>query len=776
MDRLRKIVKQAIDASTMADADELQSLIQGEIGKEYRRPLFDTVDNYGAISGGSGLWDHKALEPVTNMQDAVLEREALRRFTILDNVPYTAPLQAARDLFSKVDLPDLASRALVNIRESDAPVRQTKLITIVYRDAGIGLTAAAIPNTIFGLASSKKNVSWQQGAFGIGGKTTYRNARRVIVISRRAPEALAGGEDRIAIAVLQWHFSGKTQTASYLVTAPWTSRGDDPPVFSVPATAFADFQPGTQLSLISYGVEHIWVGTRLGDDRSFDTLLNTRLFDPVLPTRFHHFEQRESPANLRGLRKRLDDNPGKPARPHGKETLPFSAGGTTYHLPISFWAFAGPSEASDQRRRFVSREHVVCFTSNGQVHHHLSQADFQHKIPTLKKLADRIFIVIEADELPIELRSTLFTSDRSAFMRTADALRLEEQVNAFIREWQTLRDLNGELIRESLSKAQDGRSTLSLARELGRAFKGIGFGGALTNKGTPTAASSIERQQIELLNDPTYIDGPASVRAEVGGVKFIQYVIDAKDGFIPERAQLSVSVGPECGLSSKEITVGQLSKGRIRVAVSIPEYAPEAQCTLSLSVSNWLLAAGGVGPELRFETVVQTHSATDMPARPQPTVGKSTQESAAGGDLIPVIWTGCDAETSWTPATIGAVELMSGEAIATARPEYAELSSLGGREIHALMLNRDFSSFKKYISATARETTDKTTDKRRDRYAVAVGTGLMNFEIEHKKLSKAGKPISNDVVSLAHRSIAAAVLADMRAYDQLANEAGVANA
>ena len=48
----------------------------------------------------SGSYDHKALEPVTNMQDALMERLAAAKFSHLSAVPYATPEEAARELLS----------------------------------------------------------------------------------------------------------------------------------------------------------------------------------------------------------------------------------------------------------------------------------------------------------------------------------------------------------------------------------------------------------------------------------------------------------------------------------------------------------------------------------------------------------------------------------------------------------------------------------------------------------------------------------------------------
>jgi hypothetical protein len=83
-----RIVKAALEAITVDDANAVYELIVKAIGADYRRPLFDTVDNYGAVTGGSGSYDHKAIEPVTNMHDTVLELAALRKHGSHAAVPY----------------------------------------------------------------------------------------------------------------------------------------------------------------------------------------------------------------------------------------------------------------------------------------------------------------------------------------------------------------------------------------------------------------------------------------------------------------------------------------------------------------------------------------------------------------------------------------------------------------------------------------------------------------------------------------------------------------
>ena len=91
--------------------------------------------------------------------------------------------------------------ATVEFYEFDPVARDTHRLTVAFRDHGCGITPAYSSRSIFALGSSHKNeLSWEQGAFGLGGRTTYRNAQAVIVVTCRDPRFLRPGEeDRITV-------------------------------------------------------------------------------------------------------------------------------------------------------------------------------------------------------------------------------------------------------------------------------------------------------------------------------------------------------------------------------------------------------------------------------------------------------------------------------------------------------------------------------------------------------------------------------------------------
>lgn len=766
---VRTIIEKAIQARTLEQAEEVENLIEAEVGDRYQRPIGDRWNNFGVIAGGGGSYDHKIIENVTNMQDAVLERAAISEFGSYDKVPYVSPREAAENLLRDIN----GDEVVVEFYESDPPTRENRRITPVFRDRGCGMTADQIPSTIFALGSPhKENINWLQGAFGLGGETTYRNAEAVVLVTRRAPEFLRQQEDdRIAVAVVLWEEHGKGKGAYYLVTSPWNNPGDSADPFSVPANVFPEFEPGTHLALISYGVEGYHRARGGGDEKSFEAVLNTRIFEPLTPVQFSNKiipgrEQRRD--NLKGLKKRLEDNPSQNRR-EGNDTLPFHIDGTTYHLPISFHVFSKRGEAGE-RRNFVAYDHALVFTSNGQTHYHWSPNSFRYKTK-LNKLYDRIFVVVETDELPIKVRTDLFTADRAQLMRNHVAVQLEDAVCGFLNEWEELKNINSELIRKAIMSRGDSRSTINIARQISRALtmRGFSLGGRGRSSGGPNPPGGSARA-IELFNDPTVLEGPAHVKAEDGKTKFITYTLNAIDDFLPRRGELSVKCShPE--IKEREITVGTLRGGRLRVSIAVPSEAETDIFEIEVSLIDWLKATGGIGEPLFCTTefeIVPNGTLRRQGSGEQPGTGGGQE-----GNLVPLLWKSHEERDDWDKTTVGDVELVPAAYLAEAATEYAELSRLGDQDIPTLILNQHYYGLKRYLGARAPNLTDDGLRQARDRYAVGVGVGLCLLYKESEKGRLLGTPPPEEWLKASKEALARSTLSMMPAFDELAREAGI---
>ena len=757
------IVQKALDARTEKEAQEVQAMIEEAIGHRYCRPVGDRWNNAGLLTASGTSYDHKVLELVTNMQDAVLEGLAIKKFGDRDAVPFRTPHEAAEDLLGRLDYRERAR--LVNI-ELNSSGEGKQRITVIARDHGCGMTPAGVPATIFQVgASHKDGFDWQQGKFGMGGATTLKNARAAVLVTRRDPVLLMDDEeDRITVAVVQWEQYRTTVNAFYLVSDQWERPGDHANPFSIPASEFPEFEVGTHLALISHGTEGL--GRKSGDERSFDTVFNTRLFYPVTPIRYRNRLVRERYEYLRGLRHRLDENRGEF---EGSEILPFSVGGATYHLPIRFRIFAKPGEQG-AIRNFVAKGHTLIVTSNGQVHYHWEPQQFKHRTAH-KKLYNRILVVVESDELPIEDRTQLFTADRSQLVRTATATRLEEEITSFLNDWSDLIDQNSALIREAISGDSSGRPTVEIARKIARSLKVRGF--SMGGRGSSGGGRRVPKPTPpeDLYEDPTHFEGPDHVEAVIGKVKGLHFKLNAKDKFISRRAELHVACDhPD--IDDDRLTIGELRGGRVRVSVAVPDHVDPGMCKLEVAVSDWTKSSGGIGTSFEWETKLELLA--EPRVRQSGTGGgRKTGNSGAGpGNLVAVIWKSHDrddAPEGWEANTVGDVEMIAGSQLAEAREDYRELRAVDD-EIPTVILNRTYSQLKQYIHERAPSLTDEGTDAAADRYAAGTGVGLMLLHGLEQALAKKGESIDSRMLRESQRSAARSVLTVLPDYDKLARE------
>jgi hypothetical protein len=397
------------------------------------------------------------------------------------------------------------------------------------------MAAGYLPESIFHLGSRHKTkAAWQQGAFGLGGASTFRHAEAVVLVTRRHPEVLtAGEEDRVAVAVCLWEELDKGSGLYYLTTSDW-AYGKNPAAepWSAPSAEVPDAPPGTHLALISYEPERIH-NAAWGGEFSFERMLNTRLYQPVTPV---HIDNRISPKahpqNYRGLKRQLAENP-RADRKELDEIMPVMLGGRTYHLPVRAYYFeAGPRADVGGKRNFINPEHALMFVSNGQVHHHWKPIELRQKTE-LRHIADRLVLVVDLDDLPIRARTHLFPPERQGFVDLPDTRRLEAQVSEFLDDWDEMVEFDRDVLRRAIAGERNGRPTINIARQIGRAlkFKG-GFRFAANNGNGDGRKRRKKLAKADLYADPTTIEGPATIRIEQGQTRFVRYHVNAADEFI----------------------------------------------------------------------------------------------------------------------------------------------------------------------------------------------------------------------------------------------------
>jgi hypothetical protein len=771
-----ELVALALATTSVSEVHQLWDVIDAT-GAPHRRPVGDRWGNRGLFTAAGGTADHKLVELATNMHDAVIAAAMPRHLGVASLSEYeyatafSSPASAVETLFADRPRNALAAQARVELHRAGTEIEHRRLRSVVFRDSGSGMTPAELPGSLFRVGSSRKDgVLWQQGAFGRGGLTVLPACAAWVVVTRKQPDLLAVGEpDQVAIAVVRWVRVGnrQTDTAVYQVTEQWDDDGDVALPLAVDASA-CDFAPGTHLCVVAFEAEGIWV-SRLGDERSLDTLFDTRLYEPALPLSLKTpalGARNERTTVLRGLGHRLRENP-RPDRVEGQEELPFMHDRTTYRLPIRFFLF--PVGDTGARRRFVAHDHALIWNSNGQVHAHWTPSEFRHKT-RLPKLADRILVVVDTDALPLPLRTSLFTADRTELLRNADAVRLEEELVAFLDDWETLWRANNDLIRDAIRRSNTDRSTLGVARRISRAIRVRGGGGAADGRSGSRRSERRVEAPRELLDEPTEVTGPPEVIAPRGRTKGIYFSINGVDDFLPRRAEARVTCGHLDIDPDSDITLGRLRGGRVRVAIAVPPDAETTEADLTIEIPPWTSRSGGRRGPLGFSTRFRVVDGAPTGSAPRET--PSTRGSQDGPDRVALVWTSHEREDSWTSQTVGDLETVDADSLAQVASDY---EGLRGQhfEVSVIRLNEEFGPLKAYAALRAKEVGDEGVARAKDRYAVGVGVEMLVLEDHVRSMVQADREVDEGWVRAARFAAARGVLAVMPDYDQLVAEVGL---
>jgi len=761
------IVALALAAETPDQLDRLW--IELDRFAPFRRPVGDRWGNRGLFTAAGGNFDHKLTELITNMHDAVLVRAVVehRNQDVLNSphfaTLYSSPREAVAAAFDQVSLESRAAHSNVELRSAGSDRKRER--TVVFRDRGIGMTAEDISSSFLRVGSSRKDgILWQLGAFGRGGLTVLPNCHGLVVVSRSALAPDAG----IVICVVRWERIGnrQTETALYQVVSPWGSERDDSSVLVLPREAAPDFEPGTHVGVVGFRSEGIWV-SRLGDERSIDTVIDTRLFEPQLPLTlttpvFGDRDRRTT--RLRGLGARLADNP-RSDRIEGADHLPIRIDDRTYQLPVRFFLFASGDVGG--RRRFVAHDHSLILNSNGQVHAHWTPAEFRHRT-RLSKLADRILVVVDTDPLPLDLRTSLFTADRTELLRHPAAVRLESELVAFLNDWDDLLQANNEMIRDAIRRSNVDRSTAALAERIAKVIKLRVTATVPTSGRQPR--SPRPPQPRELLDDPTSVALPDGVNLRRGRTHGIHATLNGKDRFIPTRSTCSVLTTHLDLDPVNDVTVGELTHGRLRISLAVPADAELATAELRVRIEGWLSANGGLHDALEASmtfTVIDADN-EQPPTRPLSQTTSGREERAP----IALLWTKHESEPTWDAMTVGEVEHVSAESLGELGGDYAHFARRSG-DVSLVKLNEEFAPLKAYATLRARSVGDEGVARAKDRYGLGVAVEMLLTDIEVTVRRDAGQWVDDSFVCATMVAAARGVLAVLPDYDALSAEIGM---
>lgn len=223
-------------------------------------------------------------------------------------------------------------------------------------------------------------------------------------------------------------------------------------------------------------------------------------------------------------------------------------------------------------------------------------------------------------------------------------------------------------------------------------------------------------------------------------------------------------------IGEREVTIGQLRQGSVRVTVAMAEGAKLGNFTLTAALRSWERASGGFGPDLEWQTkltVIEPRTEQDRDRR-----RRGNEEADSEGELVGLAWRGEDDFDQWHSGVPGHVEEVEAKLLADEAIDYKELDKLGDTKVPTIFLNKGYTPLKRYEGARANDLTRKGLDDARDRYAVGAGLGLLLLDRDLKAKAN-GKPLPDEVELTAKQAAAQSALVMMPQYDRLAREAGV---
>lgn len=383
----------------------------------------------------------------------------------------------------------------------------------------------------------------------------------------------------------------------------------------------------------------------------------------------------------------------------------------------------------------MARGYVTVLTHDGQVHHAWDQQRFQTLVPSRRRVAERIFVEVDLDEVPRKARIQILSSVREALRKVNETRKLEETIANWLENDPDLEEAENKLTREALQKTAQ-RISKNFLEKLNRAISAK----------VPTLQTLLDRKgrgpkprppkpQEELYSEPTAFTGPVGITLLPGETHVFYMSVNAVTGFIPTRGQIELRDAPaDADLS---LSVGDLRRGRLQLAMTAGEEAALGTHQ-GVLVLSWLRSGGGVS-ELRWPLNVTLLAERPEPAPPKPPKKKEGTGQAQGrqhGDIA-LVWNSLDANraSGWTEETAGDLQRLPGKVLAEMDPEnYGELKDVDA-EVATIVLNEEFAPWAAYGRGSALSG-DQAMQIRRERYAIALGVAIANLWVREEALVK----------------------------------------
>jgi len=579
------------------------------------------------------------VERPINSIDAVLDLRALERG---ESAP--SPHAAARSWWgipagglsemsedSRRKLADLIR--VVNLESGDI-----ERPTIVIQDAGTGQHPDDFPKTLLSiLESNKKSKNHQMGVYNAGGAASYAFCPYTVIISRRAPQLLAGRTDEVGIAVVRYNPLDpdrfKSGTYEYCVGPDGAVLRADLAELPDIHTGLATPGYGTYVKHMSYELSKHYRGAH-EPKKSLWHLFHAAIPDPPLPFRIVETRTERFPGMKGEVERRVV---------MGLLHLLRRAGTADYQDERRI--VLGLENGSAVVRYFVvnddrdpdaytSSDQGVTITLNGQ-RQGTKDRYWLKRNTDLHYIFRRLVVIVDGNELTSTAKREVFASTRESHKDSPLTRRILDGMIQELRDDDDLRGLDDAARERSISEATrttSDRIKKQLANQVAAFLQGQGAGKKGGAAQRPKTSRPKKPSRPLKVDDTAMLEVPDTlhiltdpVTIEPGRRAILRLAINAKNGFLPRHSSaLAIVIGPELKDHVRVLSTGRLLGGRLRITLEASANTPVIQTAIQVALVDPALPV--------FLTAIGT-----LLVR-QPAQGTDRDDNSGGEPDVEVVW------------------------------------------------------------------------------------------------------------------------------------------
>lgn len=474
----------ALKLASCESEEEIISLLKAEnlwINNSRWRNFGDVENNWSTIGNQQSDADAALVEKIVNSIDALLMKECLIRGISPTSDKAPRSIVEALELFFGI-----TGGKIQNLTESERTSLAEKNIILaatgkksnpnfVIIDRGEGQTPACMPDTILSINKSNKlKVPFVQGKFNMGGTGVISfcgDENFQLIISRRCPQ-IYENEDPTqnlwGFTIIRRERPGagsqyRSSRFTYLVDENqniMNFESDSMPIIPTSRGQNDDMKYGMYCKMFDYRLPNR-MRTNINMALYYRlSMLLPNLAYPVYMDECREYRGHTMFRTLSGLNVRLSDQlRGDDSNIEEKVSASFTIDGQKVGASIFVFKSKTKNGTKLDMSQYRGTEGVL-LTQNGQTHGSYDKRFYNRSSVGLSYLSEFLLTIVDCTEIDEATREELFMNSRDRIRGSNFAKKLESDLEEFLKENETLKQIQAKRREEAISNKLDDEKPL----------------------------------------------------------------------------------------------------------------------------------------------------------------------------------------------------------------------------------------------------------------------------------------------------------------------------